>query len=64
MDLKSLPGEVKERVRANLEAGHFQSVDEVVCEALRPPYEPEELFASSRDEPAGPRFYPTKLEDT
>lgn len=46
MDLKSLPDEVKELVRAQLEAGHFQSVDEVVCEALRLLQEREALFAS------------------
>ena len=50
MDLKSLPDEVKELVRAQLEAGHFQSVDEVVCEALRLLHEREELFASHREE--------------
>jgi putative addiction module CopG family antidote len=49
MDLKSLPDEVKELVRAQLEAGHFQSVDEVVCEALRLLHEREELFASHRE---------------
>jgi putative addiction module CopG family antidote len=49
MDLKSLPGEVKELVRAQLEAGHCQTVDEVVCEALRLLYEREELFASHRE---------------
>jgi len=49
MDLTSLPDEVKELVRAQLEAGHFQSVDEVVCEALRLLHEREELFASQRD---------------
>ena len=38
-----------ELVRAQLEAGHFQSVDEVVCEALRLLHEREELFASQRD---------------
>jgi len=46
MDLASLPDEVKELVRAQLDAGHFQSVDEVVCEALRLLHEREELFAS------------------
>ena len=50
MDLKSLPDEVKELVRAQLEAGHFQSVDEVVCEALRLLCEREEFFASRREE--------------
>ncbi len=50
MDLASLPDEVKELVRAQLEAGNFQSVDEVVCEALRLLQEREELFASHRDE--------------
>jgi antitoxin ParD1/3/4 len=49
MDLKSLPDEVKELVRAQLEAGRFQSVDEVVCAALRLLHEREELFASQRD---------------
>jgi putative addiction module CopG family antidote len=46
MDLESLPEEVKELVRAQIEAGHFRSVDEVVCEALRLLHEREELFAS------------------
>ena len=50
MDLASLPEEVKELVRAQIEAGHFQSVDEVVCEALRLLQEREDLFASHRDE--------------
>ena len=50
MDLASLPAEVKELVRAQLETGRFQSVDEVVCEALRILREREELFASHRDE--------------
>ena len=49
MDLTALPDEVKELVRAQIEAGHFQSVDEVVCEALRLLQEREELFASQRD---------------
>ena len=49
MDLTALPDEVKELVRAQIEAGHFQSVDEVVCEALRILQEREELFASQRD---------------
>jgi len=49
MDLSALPDEVKELVRAQIEAGHFQSVDEVVCEALRILQEREELFASQRD---------------
>jgi antitoxin ParD1/3/4 len=49
VDLTSLPDEVKELVRAQLEAGRFQSVDEVVCEALRLLHEREELFASQRD---------------
>jgi antitoxin ParD1/3/4 len=49
MDLSALPDEVKELVRAQIEAGHFQSVDEVVCEALRLVQEREELFASRRD---------------
>ena len=49
MDLTALPDEVKELVRAQLEAGHFQSVDEVVCEALRLLQEREELFASHRE---------------
>ena len=35
MDLGSLPDEVKDLVRAQIEQGRFQSVDEVVCEALR-----------------------------
>ena len=50
MDLKSLPDEVKELVRAQLEAGYFQSVDEVVCEPLRFLCEREKLFASHRGE--------------
>ena len=49
MDLTALPDEVKELVRAQIEAGHFQSVDEVVCEALRLLQEREDLFASQRD---------------
>jgi len=49
MNLTSLPDEVKQLVRAQLEAGHFQSVDEVVCEALRLLHEREELFASQRE---------------
>ena len=50
MDLASLPAELKELVRAQLETGRFQSVDEVVYEALRILGEREELFASHRDE--------------
>ena len=50
MDLSSLPDELKELVRAQIEAGHFDSVDEVVCEALRLLREREELFASHREE--------------
>jgi len=50
MDLASLPEEVKELVRAQIEAGRFRSVDEVVCEALRLLHEREELFASQREE--------------
>lgn len=50
LDLASLPDEVKEVVRARLEAGHFGSVDEVVCEALRLFQEREALFASHREE--------------
>ena len=50
MDLSSLPEEVKELVRAQLEAGRFQSVDDVVCAALRLLREREELFASHREE--------------
>ena len=50
MDLASLPEEVKELVRDQIEAGHFRSVDEVVCEALRLLREREELFADHRDE--------------
>jgi putative addiction module CopG family antidote len=49
MDLSSLPDEVKDLVRAQLATGHFQSVDEVVCEALRLLSEREELFASHRE---------------
>jgi antitoxin ParD1/3/4 len=50
MDLGSLPDEVKELVRAQIEQGRFQSVDEVVCAALRLLQEREELFASHREE--------------
>ena len=50
MDLGSLPDEVKELVRTQIERGRFQSVDEVVCEALRLLQEREELFASNREE--------------
>jgi putative addiction module CopG family antidote len=50
IDLTALPDEVKELVRAQLEAVRFQSVDEVVCEALRLLHEREELFASHREE--------------
>ena len=50
MGLTSLPDEVKELVRDQFEAGHFESVDEVVCEALRLLHEREELFASHREE--------------
>lgn len=50
MDLTALPDEVRELVRAQIEAGRFQSVDEVVCEALRLLQEREELFASHREE--------------
>lgn len=49
MDLASLPDEVKGLVRAQLDAGHLQLVDEVLCEALRLLHEREELFASQRD---------------
>ena len=49
MDLSSLPEEVKDLVRAQIEAGRFSSVDEVVCEALRLLHEREELFASPHD---------------
>jgi antitoxin ParD1/3/4 len=48
MDLTSLPDEVKELVRAQLETGRFQSVYEVVREALRLLHEREEIFASER----------------
>jgi antitoxin ParD1/3/4 len=50
MDLGSLPDEVKELVRTQIEQGRFQSVDEVVCEALRLLQEREEFFASHREE--------------
>ncbi len=50
MDLTMLPDEVRELVRAQIEAGRFQSVDDVVVEALRLLQEREELFASHRDE--------------
>jgi hypothetical protein len=50
IDLTALPDEVKELVRAQLETGRFQSVDEVVVEALPLLQEREELFASHRDE--------------
>ena len=45
-----MPEEVKELVRGQLEAGNFQSVDEVVCEALRLLRDREDLFASHREE--------------
>ena len=50
MDLGSLPDEVKELVRTQIESGRFQSVDEIVCEALRLLQEREELLASHREE--------------
>jgi antitoxin ParD1/3/4 len=50
VDLASLPDEIKELVRAQIETGRFRSVDEVVCEALRLLHEREMLFASHRDE--------------
>jgi len=50
MDLTSLPDELKELVRAQIEAGHFHSVDEVVCAALRLLQEREDLFSSQREE--------------
>ncbi len=50
VDLASLPDEVKELVRAQLEAGHYQSVDEIVCEALRLLHERETLFLSNREQ--------------
>ena len=50
MDLRSLPEEVKELVRAQLESGRFETVEEVVCEALRLLSAREELFASHGDE--------------
>ena len=50
MDLASLPEEVKELVRDQIEAGRFRSVDEVVCEALRLLREREEFFADHREE--------------
>ncbi len=50
MDLSSLPEEFKELVRAQLEAGRFQSVDDVVCEALRLLRERDELFTAHREE--------------
>jgi antitoxin ParD1/3/4 len=50
MDLGSLPDDVKELVRTQIEQGRFQSVDEVLCEALRLLQEREELFASHREE--------------
>lgn len=59
MDLTALPDKVKELVRAHLEAGRFQSVDEVVCEALRLLQEREDLFASHRDELRAVRRSPT-----
>lgn len=49
-DLASLPEEVKELVRSEIESGHFASVEEVVCEALRLLKEREELFAGHREE--------------
>ena len=48
MDFASLPKQAEEFVRAQLEAGHFQSVDEIVCEALRLLHEREALFATQR----------------
>lgn len=50
MDLTALPDAVKELVRAQIEAGRFQSVDEVVVETLRLLQEREELFASRGNE--------------
>ena len=50
MDLGSLPDEVKELVRTQIESGRFQSVDEIVCETLRLLQEREELLASHREE--------------
>jgi len=49
MDLSSLPDEIKELVRAQIDAGNFRSVDEVVLEALRLLQEREELFAGHRE---------------
>ena len=49
MDLTSLPDKLREFVRAQLKTGRFQSVDEVVCEALWLLHEREELFAVQRD---------------
>jgi antitoxin ParD1/3/4 len=50
MDLASLPEEVKELVLAQIQSGHFASVEEVVCEALRLLKEREELFAGHRED--------------
>jgi antitoxin ParD1/3/4 len=49
MDLTALPDEMKDLVRARIDAGRFQSVDEVVVEALRLLQERAELFVSHRD---------------
>lgn len=49
MEWAALPDEVKELVRAQIEAGRFHSVDEIVCEALRLLQEREDLFASHRE---------------
>jgi len=44
MDFASLPDEIKELVRVQLESGRFRTVDEVVGEALRLLQEREALF--------------------
>ena len=46
MDLTALPDKVKELVRAQIETGHFSSVDEFVRGPACPAVEREELFAS------------------
>lgn len=49
MEFASLPDEIKELVRAQLESGRFQTVDEIVYEALRLLQEREELFAAQHE---------------
>lgn len=49
MELAPLPDGIKELVRAQLESGRFETVDEVACEARRLLQEREELFATQHD---------------